>query len=89
MFVARNTVDELERGRRLTAVTNNLAALVGLLVLGFPISPASIRTMVAGSVLAATATLEFLLRQIGTPLRVMIRAPKEDLKLRGNKHEGN
>jgi hypothetical protein len=39
MFVARNTVDELERGRRLTAVTNNLAALVGLLVLGFPIKP--------------------------------------------------
>ena len=48
MFALNSVAGELEKCRRVSAFTNNLTALLGLLALGFPVSPATIRTTVAG-----------------------------------------
>ena len=64
MFTAKNIAGELEPHRRVSAFMNNLAALLGLLVLGFPVSPATIRTTVAGWTLVVVASLQFILRRV-------------------------
>ena len=70
MFAAKNIAGELEPHRRVSAFTNNLTALLGLLVLGFPISPATIRSMVAGWMLVVVASLQFVLRRVRPRLRL-------------------
>ena len=65
MFAAKNVADQVERHRRLVAFTNNLIVLLALLVLGFPVTPATIRTTVAGWAIVAVATLQFAFRRIG------------------------
>ena len=80
MFGAKNTAGELERRRSLSAVTNNLAALLGLLVLGFPITPSTIRMTLAGWALVTVAALQFVLRcrRIGPEVcRVPMRTIRE------------
>jgi hypothetical protein len=47
-----------------------LTALLGLLVLGFPVSPATIRTMLAGWILVVVASLQLVLRRVGPQLRL-------------------
>ena len=44
MCAVTNVAGENETRRKLAALTNTLTALVGLLVLGFPVTPATIRT---------------------------------------------
>jgi uncharacterized membrane protein HdeD (DUF308 family) len=64
MFAAKNIAGELEPHRRVSAFTNDLTALLGLLVLGFPVSPATIRSTVAGWILVVVASLQFVLRRV-------------------------
>jgi uncharacterized membrane protein HdeD (DUF308 family) len=70
MFAAKNIACDLEPHRRISAFTNNLTALLGLLVLGFPVSPVTIRTMLAGWILVVVASLQFALRRVGPQLRL-------------------
>jgi len=80
MFAAQNIEREIEKNRRLIAFTNNVIALLGLLVLGFPVTPATIRTAVAGSVLFAGATLQFVWKYTRLQTRmVLIRTRNENL----------
>jgi uncharacterized membrane protein HdeD (DUF308 family) len=51
--------------RKTMAFLGNLTALLGLLLLGFPLTPATIRTMVLGWLLIAVAITRFV---IGTSL---------------------
>ena len=43
------------------AILGNLTALLGLLLLGFPLTPATIRTMVLGWLLIAVAITRFVM----------------------------
>jgi uncharacterized membrane protein HdeD (DUF308 family) len=70
MFAAKNIAGDFEPHRRISAFTNNLTALLGLLVLGFPVSPATIRTMLAGWILVVVASLQLVLRRVGPQLRL-------------------
>jgi hypothetical protein len=63
MFAVTKIGDEKEARRRLSAFTSNLLALLGLLVLGFPVSAATIRTTVGAWTLTVVAATElFVLR---------------------------
>lgn len=70
MLATKNITGELERRRRLIVFTNNLAASLALLVIGFPIAPETIRSMVAGLAIVAVASLQFVFRRIGPQLRL-------------------
>jgi len=52
--------------REASAFMTNLTALAGLWVLGFPLSPGAIRTMVISSVLTGVAMAQFFLRCLQT-----------------------
>jgi len=64
MFAPGNIAGEIETRRKLSVFANNLVALLGLLVLGFPVTPATIRTTVASWALVAIATMQFGLRYL-------------------------
>lgn len=51
---------EIETRRRAVAFMGNLTAVLGLLVLGFPLTPATIRTMLVGWVLIVVAVMQFI-----------------------------
>ena len=51
------------------AFTNNLIALLGMLVLGFPVTSATIKTTVVGWALLVIATMELVLRYLTPHLR--------------------
>lgn len=78
MFAGKSVAGDFERRRRLSAFKNNLIALVALLLLGFPVTPATIRTAVAGWAIVAVASLQFVLRRIGPQvLLAPIRTTRE------------
>jgi predicted Zn-dependent protease len=73
MFTPGNITGVVETRRGVSAFTNNLTSVVGLLVLGFPVSPAAIRTMVVSWVLIAVAIMQFVLRRFRpevSPVRI-------------------
>lgn len=70
MLAGKNVTGNFERRRRLSAFTNNLAALLALVLLGLPVTPATIRTMVTGWAIVAIASLQFVLRRSGPPVRL-------------------
>ena len=53
---------------KVVAFANNLIALVGLLVLGFPVTSATVKTTAVSWVLLMIATLQ-LVRRYLTPMR--------------------
>jgi hypothetical protein len=71
MFAPQNTTGVIET--RVLALTNNLTSVVGLLVFGFPVSSAAIRTMVVSWVLIAVGIMQFVLghfRPEVSPVRI-------------------
>jgi hypothetical protein len=81
MFVSKNVAGKFESRRGLSAFTSNLAALLAVLVLGFPVTPATIRTTVAGWAIVAVASLQFVLRRIGPQVRLAsIRTTHERIR---------
>jgi hypothetical protein len=50
----------IETRRRAIEVIGNLTALLGLLVLGFPLTPSTIRSLLLGWILAVLATIQFV-----------------------------
>jgi hypothetical protein len=71
MFAPQNTTGVIET--RVLALTNNLTSVVGLLVFGFPVSSAAIRTMVVSWVLIAVGIMQFVLGQFRpevSPVRI-------------------
>lgn len=92
MFAAKNVAREFEGRRKLSAFTNTLTALLALLVVGFPVTPATIRTTIGGWAIFAIASLQFISRRIGpagrlapitTYPRTTERSQPEGLKPRG------
>jgi hypothetical protein len=71
MFALQNITSAIEI--RVLVITNNLTSIVGLLVFGFPVSSAAIRTMLVSWVLIAVAIMQFVLRHFRpemSPVRV-------------------
>jgi uncharacterized membrane protein HdeD (DUF308 family) len=53
---------EIETRRRAAAFLGNVIAILGLLVLGYPLAPAAIRSMLLGWALFVVATAQFIWR---------------------------
>ena len=51
---------EMETSRKASAIIGNLTALLGLLVLGYPLAPATIRTMLLGWILIVVTIMQFI-----------------------------
>lgn len=66
MFATDNTIGEMsERQRRRTeALLYNAVAAMGLLVLGFPLTPAAIRATLLGWALAVLAVARLTFRRL-------------------------
>ena len=64
MFAATSIAGEIEAGRKLSAFTSNLMALLGLLILGFPVTSATIRATVTAWTLIVVATLQLIVNCI-------------------------
>jgi len=56
----RKMTGEIETRRRAIEVIGNLTAFLGLLVLGFPLTPSTIRSLLLGWILAVLATIQFV-----------------------------
>lgn len=52
--------NEIETRRRAMALIGNLTAVLGLLVLGSPVTPSTIRSMLLGWILTAVAILQVI-----------------------------
>ncbi len=50
----------IETHRRAAAFMGNVITILGLLVLGYPLSPAALRSMLLGWVLFVVATMQFI-----------------------------
>jgi uncharacterized membrane protein HdeD (DUF308 family) len=71
MFAPQNITGAIEI--RVLVITNNLTTIVGLLVFGFPVSSAAIRTMVVSWVLIGVGITQFVLRRFRpevSPVRI-------------------
>ena len=53
-------IGEIETSRKAAAIIGNLTALLGLLVLGYPLAPATIRTMLLGWILIVVTIMRFI-----------------------------
>src|SRR5271169_3613204 len=56
----REMTGEIETRRKAMALMGNLTAVLGLLVLGFPLTPSTIRSMLLGWILTVAAILQFI-----------------------------
>ena len=61
MSVPANTSTEMEARQRAASVVENMAAAMGLLVLGFPLTPATIRATLLGWILVIVSIARFRL----------------------------
>jgi len=59
---------ETKTCHRATAFTGNLIAILILVVIGFPLAPATIRTMILGWILVVAAITRFILRHHFQPI---------------------
>ena len=60
MCVPGSMTGEIETSRKAAAIIGNLTALLGLLVLGYPLAPATIRTMLLGWILIVVTIMQFI-----------------------------
>ena len=66
MFAPGKTTGEIETRRRAAAFIGNLTALLGVLVLGYPLAPATIRTVLLGWILIVVAIMQFIVGHFQT-----------------------
>jgi len=71
-----NETSEIKTHRGAVALVGNLIAVLGLLVIGYPLAPATIRGMVLGWSLIVVAAMQYILRRHfqATRCAVTIRA---------------
>ena len=64
MFVRENMTGEIRARQETVAFLCNATAALGLLVLGFPVTPAAIRATLLGWVLVVVAITRFMFRDV-------------------------
>lgn len=68
MSARGNMTDETRTRRRATAFMGSLIAILSLVVIGYPLAPATIRTMLVGWILVVAAITRFILGHHFQPL---------------------
>ena len=68
MSARENMTDETKTRRRAMALMGNLIAILSLVVTGYPLAPATIRTMLVGWILVVAATTPSILWHHFQPL---------------------
>jgi len=68
MSARGNMTDETKTRRRAMAFTGNLFALLTFVVIGYPLAPATIRTILVGWILVVAAITRFILGHHFQPL---------------------
>ncbi len=63
MSAPGNIAGEIKTRQRAVAVMGNLIAVLGLLVIGYPLTPATIRMLLLGWVLIVVAVTRFAVRR--------------------------
>ena len=61
MSAGGNMTDETKTRRRATAFMGNLIAILSLVVIGYPLAPATIRTILVGWILVVAVIMRFIL----------------------------
>jgi uncharacterized membrane protein HdeD (DUF308 family) len=67
MSVSAKMTGQLETQPKAAAMMGNLTTVLGLLLLGLPLTPATIRATLLGWTLIVAATMQFIWRSIQTP----------------------
>jgi uncharacterized membrane protein HdeD (DUF308 family) len=68
MSARGNKTDETKTRRRAMAFMGNLIAILSLVVIGYPLAPATIRTMLVGWILVVAVIMRFSLGHRFQPL---------------------
>ena len=68
MSARGNLTDETKTRRRTMAFMGNLIAILSLVVIGYPLAPATIRTMLVGWILVVAAIMRIILGHRFQPL---------------------
>lgn len=63
MSAPGNITDEIKTHRSAVALIGNSVAALSVLVIGYPLAPAAIRTMLIGWILIAAGATRFILRR--------------------------
>jgi uncharacterized membrane protein HdeD (DUF308 family) len=66
MTAPKKMTGEIETRRRAGVFIGNLTALLGLLVIGYPLAPATIRTMLFSWILIVVAIVQFIFGHLQT-----------------------
>jgi|GEM_PF-6147396 len=61
MSASRSVTDKVRMHRTATALAGNLIATLSLVIIGYPLAPTTIRTMLFGWVLVVAAVTRFIL----------------------------
>jgi len=73
MSVRGNMIDETRTRRRAMAFTDNLfAMLTFFVVIGFPVAPATIRTILVGWILVVAVIMRFILGRRFPPIGCVV-----------------
>lgn len=68
MSARGNIIDETKTRRRTMAFMGNLIAILSLVVIGYPLAPATVRTILVGWILVVAAIMRIILGHRFQPL---------------------
>jgi len=72
MSARGNMTDETRTRRRAMAFTGNLIAILSLVVISYPLAPATIRTILVGWILVVAVIMRFILGRRFQPIGCVV-----------------
>ena len=72
MSARGNMTDETRTRRRAMAFTDNLIAILSLVVISYPLAPATIRTILVGWILVVAVIMRFILGRRFQPIGCVV-----------------
>jgi len=72
MSVRGNMIDETRTRRRAMAFTDNLIAILSLVVISYPLAPATIRSILVGWILVVAVIMRFILGRRFQPIGCVV-----------------
>jgi uncharacterized membrane protein HdeD (DUF308 family) len=86
MSARGNMTDEAKTRRRAMALMGNLIAMLAFVVIGYPLAPATIRTMLVGWILAVAAITRFILGHQFQPIGSSVTSRPVRVRSAGSEH---
>lgn len=80
--------DETKTRRRAMAFMGNLIAILGLVVISYPLAPATIRTMLIDWILVVAVIMRFILGRRFQPMRYAVTLRSVRVRLTDSGHLG-